>query len=231
VSKQRTPPRWAAPLVVAVALVAGAVSGCDRIYYGTMKKLGYEKRDILIGRVKDARKAQQEAQQEFKTALQRFREVVEVDGGTLESKYEKLNGELERSEKRAREVRERIDAVRDVSKDLFKEWEKELGQYSNRSMRAESEKELRATRERTDGLIAAMQRSEKRIEPVLRPLRDRVLFLKHNLNAKALGALTKELTAVESNVDDLVKDLQASIAEADAYLAEMEKEQAAGKAS
>lgn len=217
-------------LVAAVAMAAGLMPGCDRLYYGAMKKFGYEKRDILIGRVKDARKAQQEAQEEFKTALQRFRDVVEVDGGTLEAKYEKLNGELERAEKRAREVRERVAAVRDVSKDLFNEWEKELGQYSNRQMRAESERELRATRQRTEGLIAAMQRSEKRIDPVLRPLRDRVLFLKHNLNARALGALTKELAAVESNVDGLVADLQASIAEADAYLAEMEKEQAAAKA-
>jgi hypothetical protein len=221
-------PAWI--LVAAIVVGAGLLSGCDRLYYGAMKRFGYEKRDILIGRVKDARKAQQEAQEEFKTALQRFREVVEVDGGTLEAKYEKLNGDLERAEKRAREVRERVDAVRDVSRDLFKEWEKELGQYSNRQMRAESERELRATRQRTEGLIAAMQRSEKRIDPVLRPLRDRVLFLKHNLNAKALGALTKELTAVESSVDGLVADLQASIAEADAYLAEMEKEQAAAKA-
>jgi hypothetical protein len=222
--------RSAVGLLATIAVGAGLMSGCDRLYYGAMKKFGYEKRDILIGRVKDARKAQQEAQEEFKTALQRFREVVEVEGGTLEAKYEKLNGELDRAERRAREVRERVTAVRDVSKDLFNEWEKELGQYSNRQMRAESERELRATRERTEGLIAAMQRSEKRIDPVLRPLRDRVLFLKHNLNARALGALTKELTAVESSVDGLVADLQASIAEADAYLAEMEKEQAAAKA-
>jgi hypothetical protein len=223
--------RSAVGLLAAIAVGGGLMSGCDRLYYGAMKKFGYEKRDILIGRVKDARKAQQEAQEEFKTALQRFREVVEVEGGTLEAKYEKLNGELDRAERRAREVRERVTAVRDVSKDLFKEWEKELGQYSNREMRAESERELRATRQRTEALIAAMQRSEKRIDPVLRPLRDRVLFLKHNLNARALGALTKELTAVESNVDGLVSDLQASIAEADAYLAEMEREQAAAKAS
>jgi hypothetical protein len=64
---------------------------------------------------------------------------------------------------------------------------------------------------------------------VLRPLRDRVLFLKHNLNAKALGSLTKELSAVEGSVDALLEDLRVSIAEADTYLAEMEKEQAAAK--
>jgi len=67
------------------------------MYYGAMEKFGYEKRDILIDRVKDAQKSQQDAQEEFKTALQRFREVVDVDGGTLEQKYEKLDGELKRA--------------------------------------------------------------------------------------------------------------------------------------
>lgn len=217
------------PVVCLAIVTALAGAACERVYYGTMKKLGYEKRDILIGRVKDARKAQQEAQEEFTSALDRFRQVIEVDGGTLESKYDKLNGELERAEKRAREVKERVAKVKDVSDDLFREWNKELSQYSNRGMRAESERELQATRRRTEALIEAMRRSERRLEPVLQPLRDRVLFLKHNLNAKALGALTRELATVEGDVDSLVADLKSSIAEADAYLAEMEKEQAASQ--
>jgi hypothetical protein len=215
--------------LVVVALAAGLLPACDRIYYGTMKKLGYEKRDILISRVRDARKAQQEAQQEFRTALDRFREVVKVEGGTLEDTYEKLDGQLRRAEDRARTVRDRVKSVRDVSDDLFREWQKELSQYENRQLRAESERELQETRRRTQALLASMQRAEKRIDPVLQPLRDRVLFLKHNLNAKALGALTRELTDVEGQVDALVTDLQRSIAEADAFLAEMEREQAAAR--
>jgi chromosome segregation ATPase len=214
------------PMLLCLLGVVIGLSGCDRLYYGTMKKLGYEKRDILINRVKDARKAQREAQEEFKSALERFREVIEVDGGTLESKYDQLNRELQRAEKRAREVTDRVNSVKSVSDDLFREWNKELSQYADRGMRAESQRELQATRKRTEALIAAMRRSEQRIEPVLRPLRDRVLFLKHNLNAKALGAITAELTAVESSVDTLVAELQKAIAEADAYLAEMEKAQA-----
>jgi hypothetical protein len=208
-----------------VLLTAGVTAGCDRVYYGTMKRFGMEKRDILISRVREAREAQTDAQQEFTSALDRFRAVVEVDGGSLEEKYEQLDRELKRAEDRAKKVRDRVDAVRDVSKDLFREWEKELGQYSNRALKAESERELRETRTRTDRLIAAMQRSERKIGPVLQPLRDRVLFLKHNLNARALGALTKELASVESNVDALVADLKSSIAEADAYLKVMEQEQ------
>ena len=210
-------------LAVLVTVGGAASNACGSVYYGTMKKFGWEKRDILVKRVKEARKSQEDAQKEFKTALERFREIVVVDGGALEDKYKKLNDQLGKSEDRARNVKDRIDDVRNVSKDLFKEWQGELDKYSDRQLRQESERQLRDTRERTDALIASMTRAQKRVEPVLQPLRDRVLFLKHNLNARALGALTKELDGVSENVEALVADLQKSIAEADAFIAEMDR--------
>ena len=214
--------RDVALLLTVLAVVALSASGCDRWYYGTMKKFGMEKRDILVKRVTAARKSQEEARDEFKTALERFKSVVDVKGGKLEETYEKLNKELERSEDRAKEVKDRIQSVRDVSDDLLKEWQKELSQYSDRSLRAESERELRDTRQRCDALLKAMERAQKKIEPVLAPLRDRVLFLKHNLNAQAIGALDEELGRVQTDVAALVKDLDAAIAEAESFVKTMD---------
>jgi hypothetical protein len=211
--------------VVALAVAVALALGCDTLYYKAMKKIGKEKRDILVSRVKEARASQAEAQTEFKSALERFQHIVQVDGGSLEEKYKKLDDELQRSEERARKVKDRIDAVRDVSKALFKEWNDELGKYADRALRQESERELRETKRRTDALIASMARAHARVEPILQPLRDRVLFLKHNLNARALGALTRELGTVRTGVDELVADMQRSIAEADAFIADMERDE------
>jgi hypothetical protein len=213
----------------AVLLVSAGLGlvACDRVYYSTMKRFGMEKRDILVDRVKDAQKAQTEAKEEFQTALERFKTVIEVEDSSLERKYQTLSKELERSEDRANAVHDRIKSVRDVSDDLFKEWQKELGKYSDRTLRAESERDLRETRRRADTLIASMTRAEKRIAPVLTPLRDRVLFLKHNLNARAIGALGKELSTMRGDVDSLVADLGAAIKEADAFIKEMDAEKAA----
>jgi hypothetical protein len=219
-----------APAVVAIVAAAAVGLACDALYYKAMRKIGKEKRDILVSRVKEARASQAEAQQEFKTALERFQEIVQVEGGSLEDKYKKLNQELQDSEDRARQVKDRIDAVRNVSKDLFKEWNDELGKYSDRALRQESERELRETRRRTEALIASMARAHARVEPILQPLRDRVLFLKHNLNARALGALTRELGTVRTGVDELIADMQRSIAEADAFIADMEREASGGSA-
>jgi hypothetical protein len=219
-------PAWSRVFALLVSAALSTVA-CDRMYYSTMKRFGMEKRDILVDRVRDAQKAQTEAKEEFQTALERFKAVIEVEDSNLEKKYQTLSKELERSEDRARAVHDRIKSVRDVADDLFKEWEKELGKYSDRSLRAESDRDLRETRSRADALIASMTRAESRIAPVLTPLRDRVLFLKHNLNARAIGALGKELSAMRSDVDSLIADLGAAIKEADAFIKEMDAENAA----
>jgi DNA repair exonuclease SbcCD ATPase subunit len=209
------------PLVAAAALLG---SGCASMYYDTMEKMGVHKRDIMVDRVESARDSQKEAKQEFANALEQFKSVVSIKGGDLEAKYNKLNAALQKSEARATEVRDRIDAVESVSEALFKEWKTELKQYSNAELRRSSEQQLKDAQHRYQGLMAAMKKAESRIDPVLQPLRDQVLFLKHNLNAKAIGALTDEVAAIGAKVDDLVRDMEASIREADAFIATLGKE-------
>ena len=212
--------------LLALVIAVIALPACDSIYYKTMKKFGVEKRDILVKRVRAARESQQKGKEEFKSALDRFKSVVASDGGTLEEKYNALNRELERSEDRAKDIHDRVEAVKDVADDLFKEWQKELSQYDDRRLRAESERELGETKRRAGTVIAAMENAEKRVDPVLQPLRDRVLFLKHNLNAAAIGALDKELLTLRTNVDALIADLESSIAEAETFISQMDAEAA-----
>ena len=207
-------------------LIALVLPGCDTIYLGAMEKMGYAKRDILSSRVKAARDAQEEAKQEIQSALEEFGKVVNFSGGDLEATYKKLSGELESSEERAEAVRKRIDDVESVGDALFNEWKKELDQYSSKSLRQKSEAKYTQTKSRYGEMLAAMKKAEKRIDPVLRPLRDQVLYLKHNLNAQALSSLKGELVKVDAQVDQLVKDMNRSIAEADKFIQGLEKEEA-----
>jgi ElaB/YqjD/DUF883 family membrane-anchored ribosome-binding protein len=209
-----------------LAFVCLAGTGCQTAYYETMEKLGYHKRDLMVTDVKKARDAQQEAKEQFKSALDRFTKTLNVPGGELQDKYDLLNDEYQQSEKRAQAVRSRIASVEDVSEALFTEWEGELKQYSNASLRQKSQKQLTQTRSQYAQLIKAMKRAEAKMDPVLAKLKDHVLFLKHNLNAQAIASLKSELTTVEGNVDALIKDLNASIQEADTFIASMEKETA-----
>ncbi|MBM4023853.1 MAG: DUF2959 domain-containing protein [Planctomycetes bacterium] len=206
---------------LATLLVFG---GCQRVYYGTMEKLGYQKRHILVSRVQDARDAQQEAVKQFASALEQFRTVVNFQEGDLERIYRHLQAEFDRSESRAQAVRGRIESVQEVAQALFREWKSELSQYTDKNLRRLSQERLNQTQQRYTQMIAAMQRAESRIEPVLAAFRDQVLFLKHNLNAQAIAALQDELTSIQTNVAALIQEMKTSIAEATAFIEAMSRE-------
>jgi hypothetical protein len=202
------------------------VLGCQSVYYDTMEKMGYHKRDLMVSDVEKARDAQQEAKEQFKSALERFTTVLNVKGGELQDKYDTLNAEYEKSEAKAQAVRDRIASVEDVSAALFKEWEAELKEYSSASLRQNSQKKLTQTRTQYAQLIKAMKRAETKMDPVLTKFKDQVLFLKHNLNAQAIASLKSELVSVEGNIASLIKEMEASIKEADSFISSMEKERA-----
>jgi ElaB/YqjD/DUF883 family membrane-anchored ribosome-binding protein len=212
--------------LIAILIIPLGLSACDTVYMATMDKMGYAKRDILSSRVKSARDAQEEVKKEIQSALEQFGNVVNYQGGDLEATYKKLSGELERSEDSAETVRKRIRDVESVADALFSEWQTELGQYSSADLRRKSEVRLSQTRARYKEMLSAMNRAEQRIDPVLKPLRDHVLYLKHNLNARALAAIKGELAKVDVQVDRLIRDMNRSIAEADKFIQATEKEPA-----
>lgn len=191
---------------------------CSSVYYGAMEKIGFHKRDILSSRVEKARDSQQEAKEQFKSALEKFSEVVQFNGGELEEKYLELNSEYTKSEARAEDVSSRIRAVETVGQDLFEEWEEELSTFSNVRLKQASEKKLRTTSIRFNKLLATMKKAEAKIAPVLSAFRDQVLFLKHNLNARAITALQEESLQIKSDVARLVAEMEKSILEADRFI-------------
>jgi hypothetical protein len=211
----------AQPLILAALMTF--LCSCSSMYYNTMEKMGVHKRDILVDRVKDARDTQDETKKQFVSAMEQFKSVVNFQGGDLERKYNTLNATLKKSEAGAAAVRERVAAVDDVSKALFREWRGEIKQYSSDTLRRASQKKYDATLEKYDDLITAMRKAESKLEPALAPLRDQVLFMKHNLNAKAIAGLSSEVADVQTNVDQLIKEMEAAIAEADQFIAALKE--------
>lgn len=203
-------------------LLLGGLSACAGVYYGTMEKFGYEKRDLLASRVEQARGAQAEAKEQFESALEQFQAVTGYQGGELEQQYRALKHAFEDSEAKADEVRQRIEQVERVGGDLFAEWENELKQYQDPQLKRASARQLRETRQRYGRLLGLMHQAEQRMDPVLAAFRDRVLFLKHNLNARAIASLRDQRAEVESEIAVLIRDMNRAIAEADRFLQTLE---------
>ncbi|MDH3356777.1 MAG: DUF2959 domain-containing protein [Desulfobacteraceae bacterium] len=213
-------PGW---LVLVAILWVPFFGGCSTAYYGAMEKVGIHKRDILVDRVEDARDAQSEAQEQFKSALEQFGAVVQIENTDLKKAYDKLNAEYEDSEKAAKKVSERIDKVESVADDLFEEWEDELKLYKSADLRRSSQRKLQKTKTRYREMLASMHRAEKSMAPVLRTFRDNVLFLKHNLNAQAIGSLRSEFSTLKGEIDGLIKNMNEAIKTSNKFIADIKQ--------
>ena len=209
--------------LIATAIIAMLVlTGCQSAYYAAWEKVGVEKRDILVDRVENAKESQEDAQEEFSSALEAFSAVVAFEGGELEDVYNKLNSEYENSLSAANDVTDRIDKVESVAEALFVEWEDELEKYQNASLKRESTEKLRDTERRYSALIKTMRKAESRMAPVLSAFQDNVLYLKHNLNANAIGALQGEFSTIKKDVNNLLQEMNTAITQSDEFIATLQ---------
>jgi hypothetical protein len=144
--------------------------------------------------------------------------VVQVGKGSLEDKYRLLKRQFDFCETQSQRVSERIKAIEDVSNALFLEWEKELKEYTSRSLRAQSRQQLKLSKQHYSRLLKAMRKAEKQINPVLGAFRDQVLFLKHNLNANAIAALQQEFSVISLDISQLILAMESSVSEANYFV-------------
>lgn len=210
--------RLSAAIITSVLLL----SGCQSAYYGAMEKVGYHKRDIMVDRVSDAKESQQEAQEQFSSALEEMQALLNHDGGDLQSAYNKAKDEYEASQEAADEVSSRINKVEDVAEALFDEWQTEIGEISKASLRRNSEAKLRETQRSYTQLMRTMRRAEGKMAPILTAMKDNMLYLKHNLNAQAIGAIKGEFASLQTDISSLINEMNKSIAESTQFIESLE---------
>ena len=200
------------------------LTGCQSAYYAAWEKVGVEKRDILVDRVEDAKESQEDAQQQFSSALDEFSQLINFNGGELQDVYSQLKEQFEASEDSAASVTVRIDKVESVAEALFDEWQEELEKYTNKTLKRDSQRKLKDTQRRYQSLLSAMRKAESKMDPVLSALRDNVLYLKHNLNASAIGALQGEFSGIKKEINQLVSEMNKAIAESNSFISSIKSQ-------
>lgn len=207
-------------MILAVTAVF-SILGCQRTYYSFWEKLGKEKRHLLGDQIKKVSAEQEEATEQFQDTLSQIKALYGYEGGEIEKVYENLKDDYERSRESYHEIQERIGNVSEIANDLFDEWEAELDEIQNKKLRSQSRQSLNSTKARFARVYSAMKKAEASMEPVITNLNDYVLYLKHNLNAQAIGALRGEADNIAIDIRKLIEDMNASIREAEAFIQDL----------
>jgi len=195
--------------------------GCESAYYKAMRTLGKEKRDILVQRIKDAKNDQDQTRQKLQTTMESFQALTGFQGGSLEKSYQRLNSDYESASSQAAKLHDKIQSIDQVSNDLFKEWQGEISAMDNGKLKSQDTIMLRNAKTRQATYMRAMRRTEDQITPVFKAFHDQVLFLKHNLNARAIGSLKNTSAGLQSDVAGLVQSIDASSQEADKLISSL----------
>ena len=197
------------------------LSSCSTVKYNALEKIGIHKRDLLLDNVEDTRDAQKDAQEQFQDALERFGQVMTIEETRLKKAYDQLNDEYEDSVDAAEEVSEQIEEVEEVADDLFEEWREENELYSDAVLKRNSQNQLRDTQASYSEMLKTMKDAEASMQPVLATMRDNVLFLKHNLNAQAIGSLQTTFNELEGDIGILIERMNQSIERSDEFIRSM----------
>ncbi|NRA82456.1 MAG: DUF2959 domain-containing protein [Gammaproteobacteria bacterium] len=203
-------------------IVVISLGGCQTVYFDAMEKMGIAKRDILVDRVEDARDAQTEVQEQFNSALEELTVLINFDGGDIQGAYDALSDQYEASKSAADNVSNRIGKIESVADALFEEWQEEIEQYNNANFKRNSQKQLRDTQNSYAKLLRSMRRAESKMSPVLSSLKDNVLYLKHNLNARAISAISIEFKGLKQEIQSLINEVNKSITESNQFIAAMD---------
>ncbi len=191
----------------------------DKAYYqGRESLLGHHKRDIVVIQVDQTCNSLKATKVQFEDALSEFKALVNIQESSLDKRYQLLSKQLEYCQARSDDVSSRIGLIEEVSQSLFKEWEEELNQYSNRSLRAQSRQQLKTSRKQYGQLLRTLRKAENQIAPVLSAFKDQVLFLKHNLNAQAIAALQSEFIEIGVDISQLIEVMELTISEASQFV-------------
>lgn len=214
--KQISVARW-----LGISVLSLSLSACSTVKYNTLEKFGIHKRDILVGNVEDARDAQADAQEQFQDALERFGAVVQIEDTDLKAAYDQLNDEYKDSVDAAEDVSDEIEAVDEVAQDLFDEWSEEIELYTDDTFKRDSQAKLRETQNRYADLASSMRAAEQSMTPVLATMQNNVLYLKHNLNAQAIGSLQNTYGGLQNDVNLLIEQMNQSIERSNSFIAQM----------
>lgn len=205
-------------LVIFFILTLSACGTVQKVQYSALEKVGVHKRDILVDRIEKTTETQEQTKQQFQSAYEELASLINVDDRGLEKKYKAMSRAVTASESKSSELEDRIKSVNNVANALFAEWETELKQYQSENLKRVSANNLAQTKDRYAKIYQKMQASHQRVIPVLQVLQDNTLYLKHNLNARAVASLSGEVVIIEDKVRALIAQMEASIDESKAFV-------------
>lgn len=198
--------------------LAVALAGCSGMYHAAIEQLGWEPQDILVNRVTIARDCQAAARNQFDRLVSLVRDLVTDDSEEAAQRVNALRSAYADAEIRAREVRARVAKVAAAGSAVFDERRRADAAIRDPAARERAMQRTAQAEARYGEMLTTMRQAADATGPALAAVQAALASLGPQPSDDAVGALHGAVADVDATVAALVRDLDQSIAEADAFV-------------
>lgn len=190
--------------------------GCQTTPYYQIKGLfGTEKNELMADSITGIGDSLNDASGEFQCAAIEAKNILNI--GNTEERYTQLKDVYEDCKSEVDCVKARVQTMKEMSTEFFKEWRTEISRYSSEALRNTSQKKYDQTYQKYTSLLENLKQTEAKLNSSLGLLQDQVMSLKHNTGAQSTQSLKDEAVKIEKNINTLVKELKNVIKNADDF--------------
>jgi hypothetical protein len=182
---------------------------------------GVEKKELLKDRVVDAKNAQKATEKTLQAALADLKALNAANGKNLEKKYRALQFNYEDAVKNADQFHQGVQQVESLAQSLYSDWESDINKIDTVSLKTQSQQSLAESRSRYEMMDTQFKSTEEKLMPVLKKYNDQIRYLKYNLDSKSLASVRNENKIIQSEMEQLIHDLNKSVASADDFIRKM----------
>jgi len=204
---------WILTLKVIIIYLTGSQT---TPYYQIKGLFGVEKRDLMADSVRGINDSLYDASDEFQGAAVEANSILNI--GSTEEKYTQLLDVYEDCKSEVDCVKGRVQTMKEMSGEFFKEWRTEITQISNEALRNDSQKKYDQTYQKYTNYLESMKKTEADLNSSLGLLYDQVMSLKHKTGPESSQSLKAEAAKIENDIDILVKKLKEATKKTDDFV-------------
>ncbi len=167
----------------AIWLVLSPLPACSTNQPAPMEPFKHHRLDSLARSLDAARTAQEQCRDGISQAL----DATDIDAlatqpsrAALDDAYDRARHDLATCQTRVRVASERLRQANRRGNDIFDEWDKEIGYYSDEALQAQARRGYRDARQRYSDAIDKLDVACDTNNALLVELSDRMLFVKHH---------------------------------------------------
>lgn len=169
-------------------------------------------REAVVSTGEEAKQALTDSMEQWGKILDGYNGIMDGSAKNTEKSYKTLLSDLKAVEGKGSAATKSLQKMDKQAQSFFKDWEKELEQFSSDSMKEKSMGMLEKDQAKYADFVDRMTQAGEIFSPVAQELNDQVLFLGRNLSPDGIELMQDEAAKMNQMVEEAMAQVESLLA-------------------